>query len=227
VQHDHSDDTVRLEVDERIPSAKRIAGEAPRTGFWLDIGCGSGYRLAAAREIGWSVQGVEISSWAGEFGRHSLDLPIRIGKLQTFQEEDEKSKFDIITLMAYLEHSSNPLEDLRIVKSMLKKGGLVVLRVPNVTNYDRYWHGSKWRGWHLPFHLYHFSPKTLKQMLASAGLKPYRIDVDFWNPILHLKNAFQHGQPRWDGSLEGGLPAGQAGLKTPASDPPRWKAVVR
>jgi SAM-dependent methyltransferase len=227
VQHDHSDSTVRQEINERIPSAKRIAGEALGPGSWLDIGCGSGYLLAAARDIGWSVKGVEISSWAGEFGRHSLDLPIHTGTLQTFQEADEKSKFDIITLMAYLEHSSNPLEDLRIVKTMLTEGGLVVIRVPNVSSFDRYWHGPKWWGWHLPFHLYHFSPNTLKHTLASSGLIPYRVDLEFWNPILHLKNAVRYADLRWDGPLEGRVPAGKDAIGKPEFNPPGWKAMIR
>ena len=226
VQDDHSDNVVRIEIEKRVSSVQRIGAEVSKTGSWLDVGCGAGYLLAAARGMGWSVQGVELSSWAGEFAMHSLNVPIHIGTLDSFREEVGGSKFDIITLMSYLEHSPNPVEDLYIVSDMLADGGAAVIRIPNVSSFDRYWHGSRWWGWHLPFHQYHFSPRTIKRTLTAAALRLYKVEFDFWNPILHLKNALQHNELRWDGPLEGRPPPQGGGSNTINTNPPWLKVAL-
>ena len=228
IQHDHTDDSVEAEVEVRLSSAKRIVQEISGDCSWLDIGCGSGYLLAAARSIGCDTQGIEISSWAADFGVSRLKLPIFNGRLSNFYELHDGVKFSIITMMAYLEHSRDPLNDLRVVSSMLTDQGVVVIRVPDVSSFDRYWHGKKWRGWSLPFHLYHFTQHTLNMTLLKAGLKNYRAESIFWNPILHLKNAITHSDLRWDSPLEGRVRPGieVANKKVQGSQPPLWKIYL-
>ena len=203
IQHDHAEERVKKEIELRFSSAQRIAEEFSGNCRWLDIGCGSGYLIAAAKQLGCEVQGVEISTWAADFGTQELGIPIYNGNLEGFYQENRTQQYSIISLMAYLEHSQNPLKDLRMVSDLLCERGVVVIRVPNISSFDRYWHGRKWWGWCLPFHLYHFTPLIIKNVLEAAGLQLYKMEKIFWNPILHLKNAFQHSDLRWDGPLEG------------------------
>jgi SAM-dependent methyltransferase len=187
MQFDHSLHQVEREVAVRLPSAERLAREVGKTGCWFDIGCASGYLIAAARRLGWHVKGVEISTWSAEFARDGLGLDVLCGTLRDFEQKSGDNKFDLITAMAYLEHSSSPLNDLRIAAKLLKPGGLLVIKVPNLSSLDRLWHGSRWHGWHLPYHLYHFSPKTLCFALNAVNLSVQRIEQDFWNPKVHFR----------------------------------------
>jgi SAM-dependent methyltransferase len=202
LQHEHAREAVEREISGRIPSVLRLLEKIDLPCTWLDIGSASGYLLAAAQRCGCNVQGVEISEWASAFARDSLGLPVFTGTLQEYASAGEKPGFNLISMMSYLEHSQSPLADLDIAAQLLMPGGIVVIRVPNLGSFDRFWHGKHWWGWHLPYHLYHFTPGTLSKILIKAGLTPYRIEKGFWNPLVHLREARLGDGIRADHPLE-------------------------
>jgi hypothetical protein len=51
----------------------------------------------------------------------------------------------------------------------LLPGGFAVVRVPNYVSVNRLIMGSRWCGFHYPYHLNYFTPKTLGQLAAEAG----------------------------------------------------------
>ncbi len=189
LQFDHSPDEVAREIAIREPSASQLTAEAGKVGRWLDIGCASGYLIAAARKLGWDVGGVEISEWSSGFARNELGLDVFCGTLLDFERQRGARNFDLITAMAYLEHSPSPIGDLRTAARLIKPGGILVIKTPNVTSFDMRWHGNRWHGWHLPYHLYHFSPQTLSMELKATGFKILRLEPDLWNPRVHYWEA--------------------------------------
>jgi 2-polyprenyl-3-methyl-5-hydroxy-6-metoxy-1,4-benzoquinol methylase len=105
---------------------------APRGGELLDIGCGTGNFLAAARAAGYRVTGTELDRNAARFAKERLGLervlPLTISEFAT-QFGDEK--FDVVTFFEVLEHQTEPADFLRNVKTCLKPHGMVALSVPN------------------------------------------------------------------------------------------------
>ena len=104
----------------------------PRGGDLLDIGCGTGNFLAAAREAGFRVAGTELDRNAARFAKERLGLervlPVTVGE---FAEQCANEKFDVVTFFEVLEHQTEPVEFLRSVKKCLKPRGMIALSVPN------------------------------------------------------------------------------------------------
>jgi glycosyltransferase involved in cell wall biosynthesis len=49
-----------------------------------------------------------------------------------FESFNSKEKFDCVCALAYLEHVVSPFENLKKISNILKKGGLLIIEVPNV-----------------------------------------------------------------------------------------------
>src|SRR5712671_6183582 len=83
---------------------------APRGGELLDIGCGTGNLLAAARDAGYGVTGIELDGNAARFARERLGLqrvlPLTISD---FAEQHAEERFDLVTFFEVLEHQAAPV----------------------------------------------------------------------------------------------------------------------
>jgi SAM-dependent methyltransferase len=105
---------------------------APGRGTLLDIGCGTGNFLAAARDAGYQVSGTELDRNAAKYAQESLDLPRVVGLTITeFVQQHPGEKFDVITFFEVLEHQAEPVAFLKSVKACLRPGGYIALSVPN------------------------------------------------------------------------------------------------
>ena len=135
----------------------------------LDIGCGAGFFLKAARELGWDVEGVELSESAASYAQKVLDLPVRQGKFENCAIPDET--FDVVTLQDTIEHLAFPLQILIEVRRVLKRGGLLMLNTPDLNSLSRFFLGRAWAVLSPAEHLTYFTEKTLSRMLARAGFE--------------------------------------------------------
>jgi len=158
----------------------RLQSLRPDKGRLLDLGCGLGIFLKLAREQGWDTVGVDISSYAAEYGRREFGLDIR----QAARLQDAglpAHSFDVITLWDSLEHFAAPLSQLREVSRLLRPGGVVMLDTPNEDALMRALAGLCYRAtgglWRYPvskvyheFHLHYFTQRSLQRLLEGAGL---------------------------------------------------------
>lgn len=144
-------------------------------GRLLDVGCGDGAFLLAAKQRGWSVEGTEISTYAAQRASDLLGVLVFNGELSAapFPENE----FDAVTLWHVLEHLADPMSCLLRVNRLLKPGGLVVIAVPNVNDLMmqaayRIFKGRRLRLFSVhdrEIHLYHFSATTLRAYLKKTG----------------------------------------------------------
>jgi len=104
---------------------------APRCGKLLDIGCGTGNFLAAARHAGYCVTGTELDKNAARFAIERLGLHVLPLTIAEFVENFEDETFDVVTFFEVLEHQIGPKEFLSSVKACLKPRGIIALSVPN------------------------------------------------------------------------------------------------
>ncbi|UOQ66291.1 class I SAM-dependent methyltransferase [Hymenobacter volaticus] len=139
---------------------------APRKGRLFDYGCGTGHFLAAAKSNGWQIAGWEPNARAREEASERAGQPIGTESLTSF----ERGSFDAITLWHVLEHVHELNETLQQLISLLKPDGVLLIAVPNVDSLDAQHYRQDWAAYDVPRHLYHFSEKTMTQLLKKHKL---------------------------------------------------------
>jgi 2-polyprenyl-3-methyl-5-hydroxy-6-metoxy-1,4-benzoquinol methylase len=150
----------------------RFIRSIKKSGRLLDIGCGMGYFLEACRRFGYEAEGMDISADSAAYIREELKIPVAVG---TVDEIDyPPASFDVITMWHFFEHAREPLKYLEKAGKWLKPNGILVVDVPNYEGTDAKKMWDSWSGWSLPYHLYHFTPDTLRRLLAKYGFKTIR-----------------------------------------------------
>jgi SAM-dependent methyltransferase len=139
-------------------------------GDLLEIGCSYGYFLAAARGLGWNVQGVELSEEAVEHARKVLGLPVKQGRIEDLAK-DCGSSFDTIAAWHVLEHDPVPREFVASAYELLRPGGILALRVPNLESTVAKLSGSCWQWLSPPEHVCMYSQETLSRLLEGCNFE--------------------------------------------------------
>jgi 2-polyprenyl-3-methyl-5-hydroxy-6-metoxy-1,4-benzoquinol methylase len=150
-----------------------------KQGTILDIGCGLGSFLDQARLTGYSVYGVEASSYAVDCCRQNGHTNIQHGLFTGTLYSPET--FDCITAFDVFEHVIDPSLFLKDVYRIIKKGGLVVIQVPNVNCISARVKGQNWSQYILPEHLNYFNSLTLKAILTA---NQFQVVASFSEPSL-------------------------------------------
>jgi len=132
----------------------------------LDIGCGTGDFLKTCQSEGWTVQGIEPSTNARQIATRKLNTTI----YQNLGEISGQS-FSVITLWHVLEHIPNLNQDLARIASLLDKGGMLFIAVPNHKSRDGASYNKYWAGYDVPRHLWHFDRQSMSRLLSSHNLK--------------------------------------------------------
>jgi len=100
----------------------------------LDIGCGNGSLLAAAKEKGFTnVIGIDISPEQVEIANKLGVVEVRQGNLNDLINSGTET-FDLVSGMDIIEHfSKDELTDLVVnLKKILNPGGMLIFRTPNM-----------------------------------------------------------------------------------------------
>lgn len=135
-------------------------------GRMLEIGCASGAFLYQMAQQGWQVQGIEFSEKAAQAAA-KLGYGVYAGPLETAPSPDES--FDLIVGWMVLEHLYDPIGGLQKLRGWAKPGAWLVLSVPNSGAIEFSIFKDKLYALHLPNHLYHLTPKTIKKVLEAGG----------------------------------------------------------
>ena len=133
----------------------------------LDVGCGLGYFLDAAKKQGWEEYGIDPSSYGIGICKSKGHDRLWRGTLGAIPLESEY--FDVVTAFDVYEHVSNPINFLDEVYRILKVNGIFIVAVPNVQSLAAKIQGSSWSQFILPEHLNYFSSTTLIAILNNNG----------------------------------------------------------
>ena len=151
-----------------------------QTNRLLDIGCGAGNLMLAARKNGWNAHGLDVSPNAVNHVR-SLGFEVFQGELQ--QAHLPSEHFDVITAAEILEHLSEPRALVKEVARLLRPGGLFWTTTPHARGLSARVLGLKWRCVWPPEHLQLFSANGLKGLLHDVGFGEIRVRTTGGNPI--------------------------------------------
>jgi len=144
----------------------------PSGGKVLEIGCGRGNFLSLLAQRGYGAYGTELSESSAARARSQLGDHILVGKIS--EDSFQEASFDMVVLWHVLEHLYHPREVLQRAHRFLKEGGKMIVALPNFDSWQSRWSRQHWFHLDVPRHLFHFSPKTLKQLLVETGYKPFR-----------------------------------------------------
>jgi len=175
-----------------------------RPGRWLDVGCGIGGVLVAAREAGFDAEGIELSAEAAAFGSARFGALIRAGTLDDFSIPAES--YAVISLFHVLEHLRDPAGEIERLAAMLRPGGSLVIESPALDSASARLFGDRWFHLEVPRHLFHFTADAVARRLEEVGLRAERLGSH--HPA--------HGAASFFGSL---FP--------PRSGLPLWRKVLR
>lgn len=132
----------------------------------LEIGCASGQFLHEMASKGWKVQGVELSATAAA-AAVKLGYQVHTGPLETAPQPE--NAFDLIVGWMVIEHLHEPIAGLKKLREWSKNEGWLVLSVPNSGSIEFQIFKDRWYALHLPNHLFHFTPETLRNVLDESG----------------------------------------------------------
>ncbi len=137
------------------------------TGKLMDLGCGWGHFLLAGKELGYDIYGIEISEALHEYCTKDLGLPV---DALNFHDMSDEARFDVLTMWDVLEHIDEADAFLDKCHKVVKKGGHVIIQVPQIDSFIAKRLKNDWPMITLD-HCNYFTHKTATQLFESKGFK--------------------------------------------------------
>jgi SAM-dependent methyltransferase len=153
-----------------IRGTRRRASWVPfrSPGRLLEFGCGAGDYMKQMRDHGWVVEGIDASRQMAERLR-SVGLRVHVGTLP--HPDLRPESFDAVTMRHSFEHVHSPRGVLRAAWEVLRKGGVLLVIVPNFASWSFRRFQHDWQPLELPRHLTHFTPQTLSAMAEAERFR--------------------------------------------------------
>lgn len=189
------------------PENERNVRFAVRHGYRtvLDLGCGPGFALDAAKRAGLETYGIELSRTAAAAAaqRGHTIFPVLLENMEPAWE----GKFDLISLNQLLEHVPDPVGLILQCVRFLSARGVIAIAVPGATGVLRLtpWLPANWPPHHLSrWRIKNFNTlarltnlrllKTGGDRLFGADLERILLEHRKFCQILQKPN---HGLPAW------------------------------
>ena len=147
--------------------ASLAAPHAPKAGPFLDVGCSTGALMAAARDLGFDVYGLDANPHMAARARALFGERVTTGYFPDAIPASWPS-FSVISILDLLEHMVEPRAFLAELRARLADGGLLLVQVPNFDSLVIQLEGPD-NGNFCHGHWQHFTATTLSQLLGSAG----------------------------------------------------------
>ncbi|MEU8930792.1 class I SAM-dependent methyltransferase [Streptomyces sp. NPDC048409] len=137
---------------------------------WLDVGTGHGHFCEAAREVlpGTAFDGLDFTD--------GVELAAREGRVErayrgAFPElaPDLTAAYDVVSMFHYLEHSTDPDDELRAAHRTVRPGGHLLIEVPDPQSRYARLLGRWWLPWLQPQHLHFVPVANLRARLTELG----------------------------------------------------------
>ena len=160
----------KYQFRKKLKTINRLIEKEEKT--LLDVGCGTGEFVSFCNKNNWTAKGIETDVRARKFA-------ININKCNVNDSLDgvieNNESFDVITLWHVLEHVYDLDGYMRKLKSLLKKGGFIILGLPNHKSYDARYFGNKWYAYDLPIHVSHFSKPDIERIVKKYNFQSLKV----------------------------------------------------
>ena len=158
----------------------------------LEVGAGLGNLLIEAAGRGYDVTGIELSEASARTANDRLGaervLQGSIGSVPL-----PPASFDVAVLADVIEHTRDPLSDLKAVWRVLKPGGVLFIAVPSLDSWSARVMRERWMEFKLE-HLFYFDAVTIQSLLFKSGFEEVEISTG-WKTlspeyVIHHFNRF-------------------------------------
>ena len=138
----------------------------------LDIGCGVGGFLLAARDKQWKGIGTEVSSACIQAARQK-GLEVYLGNVT--EAAMEPGSFDVIRMHNVIEHLKDPQGFLKEANKLLRPGGLLLLSTLNMDSFTVSFQKENWKHLIPHYHVHLFNTSNLRLLLNKTGFTVKRL----------------------------------------------------
>lgn len=193
----------------KLAIARRLRPDTPFRSF-LDVGCGNGLYLFAARNLGLVPAGTELDRTNAQ-GMQSHGLDVRHGFIEDMDFGGRT--FDFVHIKSVLFFSRNPLAMLSASAALLAPGGMLYVDVSNqhgLFSLLRLLRPTPARFGQLepPLHPVAFCRRSLRVLLQRSGLQGQRlVSFSFGDPIYYPYLCVGNPEPTLEASSRWQRPA--------------------
>lgn len=181
-------------IDRRLDEIVATFAAHRRSNRLLDIGCGAGSLLQAARRAGWDATGTEVSRTAVAHVR-AVGCEVFHGELA--EAHYPAAHFDVVTASEILEHLPDPQSLVAEIARVLRPGGLFWATTPHGRGLSSRLLGLRWSTVSPPEHLQLFSLGGARALFERAGFTRTRLTTRGCNPV-ELWHALRRAPTRGD-----------------------------
>jgi 2-polyprenyl-3-methyl-5-hydroxy-6-metoxy-1,4-benzoquinol methylase len=144
-----------------------LSNSRPHARTLMDIGAGTGLLVAEARSRGLDAQGIEPSRWCVATAAAMNHVDLLCGTSQEWRHQ--LGRYDIVTLVDVIEHTTDPLGMLRDAAALLVPGGALLIVTPDIGSVAARLMGRWW--WHHRVaHVGYFNRPSMRRALQEAQL---------------------------------------------------------
>ena len=148
--------------------ARRLSRGIPAGANVLDLGCGNGDFLAALGKNGdFNLYGVELPGGSADRAATRKNINLTVGTI--VEAGYPPGYFDMVTMFQVFEHLAEPRKTLKIVHSVLKAKGRLVLAVPNISSAQAKLFGPNWFHLDPPRHLFLMPGDSFAKAMNELG----------------------------------------------------------
>ena len=175
---DLSESVLSMTVHKHFDQARMLKGLAtPLT--WLDVGAGYGHFSVIARQvwpktrmdgldIGQSIRKAKTRGWIDRCYNDNFSNAV-----PSFE-----GKYDVISMIHYLEHTADPKAEIETAASALSSKGHLLIELPNPEHGLSTLLGQFWLPWFQPQHLNFPAAAHLTKWLNDAGFDLVKSEFD-------------------------------------------------
>jgi 2-polyprenyl-3-methyl-5-hydroxy-6-metoxy-1,4-benzoquinol methylase len=135
----------------------------------LDFGTGNGRFAYTASKLfpKAQVDAVDFADVPPELLKSLSDKSVNYIQTNVFFESNKT--YDLIILRHVLEHVHEPVRFMAELKEHLNPNGIIWIEVPNLNAGCAKIFGKFYNNFYVPYHILHFTEKSLKALLKNAG----------------------------------------------------------
>lgn len=148
--------------------AARVLRLDPPEQSLLDVGCGHGELVRAARDQGWRARGTASSAQDAALA-HAAGIDVVVADVASLPAG---AAYGVVSLFHVVEHTSDLSRTIESLDRLVLPGGYLLLEYPNGRSLLKACLGWRWFGYDPPFHRLQVNPEVLADRL---GLANYRL----------------------------------------------------